>query len=486
MVWNVFIGRLLQKGYILPGTVEDLGCFDQSWVIKWPKEGFKDTRIFKNLQYGGTAHTINEIPPVDLNPDVISGSEITVILANGRSHIITTADVENIIRMTPGKFSVTEAVQGGRSLDLDISDMWINQPSFRAIAEINLILGLVKSIIPTRPKKEIVKWMGNFLSTGNFRGDDDRYDDASMPEIKGCGRLTYHVARLNGHFLAMTCKVDGRKISRRELIRLLHTDSNKMGATIKAIQMTMQWAFDSKKVDEHIHRTVYRLQEVLANIGKMRAEADRRKTAMLGYDASLPSEPVSKVLYQVGSNETQLGEWNDYNAWHSGNENVLYVDSHRTIVQEVVWQAETMAITFENVPTRYFATPLRPLQDHEKWEELQMNDQVLFCGHYLLVVERTNETFIPSPSDRQSPTEGFGRRSWSWQDERHREILRVPSPLRPGLRPADREGMIPVAPASRNHSRGNLIQTPNANISYPDAHLRLHLSGYRRRFHWRW
>ena len=442
-IWDIFIGRMLQKGYMLPGTVEDLGCFNQSWVVRWPKQGFKDTQIFKNLQYAGTARTINEIPPVDLNPDVISGSEITVILANGRSHIIATADVENIIRMTPGRYSVTEAVHGGRSFDLDVSDVWINQPLFRAIAEINSILGLVKSIIPSKPKKEIVRRMGNFLSTGRLRVDS-RYDDAAMPEIKGCGRLTYHVARLNGQFLAMTCKVDGRKISRREITRLLHTDSNKMDATIKAIELTMQSAFEGKKVDEYIHRTVYRLQEVLANIGRLRADAEKRKTAMLGYDASLPTEPVSKVLYQVGSNETQLAGWNEYHAWHSGSENVLYVDSHRTVVQEVVWQGETMAITFHNMPTRYFATPLRPLQDHEKWEELEVNDQVLLCGHYLLVIGRTNETFIPSPSDRHSPTDASGRRSWNWQDERDREGLRVPHPLSPASRPGEREGMIPV------------------------------------------
>ncbi|KAI9869586.1 MAG: hypothetical protein M1823_009019, partial [Watsoniomyces obsoletus] len=29
MVWNTFIARLLQKGYLLPGSVEDLGCPNQ-------------------------------------------------------------------------------------------------------------------------------------------------------------------------------------------------------------------------------------------------------------------------------------------------------------------------------------------------------------------------------------------------------------------------------------------------------------------------
>jgi hypothetical protein len=30
MVWSAFIGSLLQQGYILPGTIDQLGGFDQS------------------------------------------------------------------------------------------------------------------------------------------------------------------------------------------------------------------------------------------------------------------------------------------------------------------------------------------------------------------------------------------------------------------------------------------------------------------------
>jgi hypothetical protein len=457
MVWNTFIGRLLQRGYILPGTVEDLGCFNQSWVIKWPKEGFKDTQIFKNLQYAGNARTINEIPPVDLNPDVIVGSEITVILANNRNYIVSTADLENIIRMTPGKYSVSEATQGGRSFDLDISDVWVNQSLFRAIAEINAILGLVKSIIPSKPKGEIVRRMGKFLQTGQFRSDN-KYDDTALPEIKGCGRLTYHVAKLNGHDLALTCKVDGRKISRRELIRLLNADFTRIDGTKKAIELSMQAAFDGKKVDEYVHRTVHRLRDVMGKIEGMRAAAEQRKKDLNSWQASLASEPVGKVLYQVGSNETQLAEWADYSAWHSGSENVLYIDSHRKVVQEVVWQGETMAVSFVGVPVRYFATPLRSLQDHEKWEELQAGEHVLLCGHYLLVVERTQETIAPSPVESNSPNGSVERRSWNSQDERERdrERLRVPHPLRPGNRPGDREGMIPVHPPQHGEHRQRL------------------------------
>jgi hypothetical protein len=410
IVWNIFIGSLLQRGYILPGTIDQLGGFEESWIVKWQKGGFKDSGVFKNLQYSGDSRTVNEIPPINLNPEVVS-SELTVILANGGSYIVSHVDLENIIRMTPGRYSVTEAGDGGRSFDLDISDVWVNQPLFRAIGEINAILGLVKSILPVRPKNEIVRRIDHLLRSGSFRSNGRKYEDSSLPEIKGCGRLTYNVAKLNGPHLAMACKVDGRKISKRELIRHLHSDMNKMDATIKAIEATMQAAFEGKHTSDYVRQTIFRLKEALAQIGKMVDEADRRKNAMSGYDSALHNEPVSKVLYQVGANETQISVWSDYKAWHQGSEKVLYIESHRKVVQQVTWQGDTLVILFHGMPMRYFAAPLRPLEEHEKWEELKVNDRVLLCGHYLLVVEPSGETYFPSTNadgldPRQRPRQG--------------------------------------------------------------------------------
>ena len=170
VVWDVFISRLLQHGYILPGTIDQLGCEDRSWVMKWGKEGFKDTSIFKNLQFSGQSRTINEIPTLNLNPEMVPTAELTVTLANKRNYMIASADLENIIRMNSGRYLVTEAMQGGRSFDLDITDVWVNQTLFRAIAEVNSVLGLVKSILPNKPKNEIVRRLDTLMRRGSLRG----------------------------------------------------------------------------------------------------------------------------------------------------------------------------------------------------------------------------------------------------------------------------------------------------------------------------
>ena len=38
-VWTTFIRNLALKGYLLPGSVEDLGHQENSWIYSWPEEG---------------------------------------------------------------------------------------------------------------------------------------------------------------------------------------------------------------------------------------------------------------------------------------------------------------------------------------------------------------------------------------------------------------------------------------------------------------
>jgi hypothetical protein len=169
-----------------------------------------------------------------------------------------------------------------------------------------------------------------------------------------------------------------------------------MAATIGGIEATMQAVFEGKSTSEYARQTVFRLREALTQIGKMVEEADRRKNSMSGYDPALHNEPVSKVLYQVDANETQLSVWSRYEVWHQASENVLYLESHRRVVQQVAWEGDTLVISFHGLRMRYFAAPLRPLEEHEKWEELKVNDTVLLRGHYLLVVERSGDIYFPS------------------------------------------------------------------------------------------
>jgi hypothetical protein len=121
----------------------------------------------------GPLRAINDIPPFSLSAEFES-KELTVTLENGLRYIISFADLENVTRMTPGKYSVAEVADGRRSFDLNIDDTRLNQALFPTITEVNSILAYIKHIIKrvdqATPKREVVKKFlhglrGSFFTT---------------------------------------------------------------------------------------------------------------------------------------------------------------------------------------------------------------------------------------------------------------------------------------------------------------------------------
>jgi hypothetical protein len=138
--WDYFIQRLLQHGYILPGTVTDLGRASSSWIVKWPEQGFKSSLVFNNLQYAGCSlKAINDIPPIELHPEACM-AELTVFLTNGEKYIIGSEDLERITCLLPGSYSVIETGQNGKNFDLEIQEFAINGELYEAIRRMNEII----------------------------------------------------------------------------------------------------------------------------------------------------------------------------------------------------------------------------------------------------------------------------------------------------------------------------------------------------------
>ncbi|KAK6385901.1 hypothetical protein LTS17_001473 [Exophiala oligosperma] len=402
-LWSMFLHHLVDHQYVLPGTIEQVGSAECSWVINWPEKGYSDSGIFKHLQYAGPARTINEIPPINLTAEYTS-NEVTIILTNGCRYIVSVEDLENITRMTPRRYAVVEATPEGRSFNLDITDVQVNEPLYRAIWEINTTLNVVKSILPARPKHTMSARLNSIIgerlpiSRRLSRGGSPS-EQSLLPEIKGSGRLTYHVASLNEHMLAVTYKVEGRKITRRELVRHLASDLSKMRAAIEAIEITVQQTFDEKRLDERIRQTVHGIRARLVAVWRLYRLAEENKEKMEKYSAKLADEPISKVLYPIGAEETPIAVWNVYKAWRGGgNGDVIYIEAQRRSVHSVTLLNDgmTMEVSFHGHETKYFVTPLTKIEDGEHEEEIRSEDMVILAGQYLIVVERNGITFTPN------------------------------------------------------------------------------------------
>jgi hypothetical protein len=101
--WDVFISRILSRGYILPGKVLQLGRSPMSWCVSWGEDGFKSSDVFCNLQFTGALRAGNEIPRIDdLNEKDHESANLTVILTNDEKYTIRAPDYDRIICLVTG------------------------------------------------------------------------------------------------------------------------------------------------------------------------------------------------------------------------------------------------------------------------------------------------------------------------------------------------------------------------------------------------
>jgi hypothetical protein len=68
--------------------------------VKWPKNGFKSTTVFSDLQYFGTnLRTINEISTIEFHPEA-AWSELRTVMTNGDEYTIDISDIDRITCFT--------------------------------------------------------------------------------------------------------------------------------------------------------------------------------------------------------------------------------------------------------------------------------------------------------------------------------------------------------------------------------------------------
>jgi len=151
-VWDVFVKRILERGYLLPGTINDLGRVQNSWIVKWPVDGMSSSEVFSNLQFSGSQFTaINEIPPFEFHPEEAT-MEITAIMMNNERYRIEVMDLEKITCMVPGTYSVWEAGDNGRRLDMEIVEHDVNAELFRGVLLANAFIQKVNTRL-TMPRR---------------------------------------------------------------------------------------------------------------------------------------------------------------------------------------------------------------------------------------------------------------------------------------------------------------------------------------------
>ena len=379
-IWNVFIKRILADGYLLPGTVDDLGRNCLSWIVKWPENGFKSTSVFNTLQYSGRLRTINDIPSVEVHPGS-NCTELTVVMTNDSKYIISPGDLDNIVYMTPGTYPVQQTVGSKRCFDLLIRETQLNGEVYHAIKMTNEIVNRVN------------QWLANPKRGGNVMSRFVRQRPDHHPflnDIRANGRLEEVVATLDHSTLAVTYKLEGRRVSQFDAVQTMARDIRQLRAFINHIEhrgdMTDHSFFSVEK------------RELKQSLEKVKAQinlAEQSRTRM-GVDEELSNEPIEKCLYPEGVNIKDGDVWNGYKAWCQEHNGYLNVEATSSTISSVRWlTGEVIELSLSQRPSKVFVTPLQPVPEGHRDDEARDGDIAILIGQYIAIGERSENNYRP-------------------------------------------------------------------------------------------
>jgi hypothetical protein len=298
---------------------------------------------------------------------------------------IVSSDLENLTRMNPGRYRLSKIDAQQQKVELDISEIVVSDSLHAAITRLNSTLGSINGFLEaSRPPLPIVRRFSLLIKRGRDIGKEQKL---SIPGIRAAGTLTYHEASVNGTILAVAYKIDGRKITRSDLIRNLASDLRKLGTTINNVE-TIVRAFEGRRASDRLRKSLPGLRSTLDEIAVQATQAEHIKTVMESKLSGPVDEPVVHVLYSSSSGPSANILWYPYESWYSSADNVLFIEAPRKQVDRVTWVTkDTMEVFFQGSGVKYFCSPLRPVSESEQLDELKENDQALLVGRYIAVVQ---------------------------------------------------------------------------------------------------
>lgn len=379
-IWQTFISRILTQGYILPGTVDELGNLQHSWISKWPREGIKNTTVFDNLQYQGLGNghtkTFNDIPPIELRPEFSATEQnIKVTLTDTQEYTIDPNDLEQITCMIKGNYSITEAKDHGRRYDLVVQEHLLNDSIISAINMVNVVIRKANRWLTGQKKTAAV--VGRKIRQIALRRSDTTQLEM-VPEKIMVPRLTQNVASLNQSTLAITYKTDGRRITKQTAARELETHRKQIANIVQYYMSGLETLQFHGGNDE-----ARLIKEDLDKIALALNTASRVR-ASINATEKLSDDPIAKVDFPGGLGPTDVSTWSDYKAWI--HQTQLHVEAKHATVRTLAWRTTELAdVCLDRSPLKYTVQPLKPVNELGRDDEIQVGDKILLVGHYMVV-----------------------------------------------------------------------------------------------------
>lgn len=387
--WTWFVMNLHRNGYVLPGSSpDDIGKSDHhlTWMLKWNPNA-TNTSIFNNLQYNGLHRAINDIASLELFQQYRQ-SEITVTLCNHETYTLTSTD---LIDITATK-SKSYVIKNTRSADdvtdrLNLEEMHMNQVVPQLFRRLNGTTKIINQyLVQLGDKDSAFKKLGR--SKPRF----------SYADIHHAGRLSKTIASIVpernldlGRVVAVTYKLDGRKIPKTDLERMMQSDVEKAKAVARDVHERLQ-GFQNKKhrLTPLMLRDFERVKKQLSEVGEMIQIAESEMSSIREYSGDLDDEVVEKVQDPTQDETMAEGIWSDYRSG-CGNDGRFHVQAKRFKVASIYWlgglDGDTCALQLHGFPSQVSVMPLGILSKDDKEEMISVGDWIILVGRLAIIVE---------------------------------------------------------------------------------------------------
>ncbi|EME77721.1 uncharacterized protein MYCFIDRAFT_179218 [Pseudocercospora fijiensis CIRAD86] len=380
--WETLLKKLAEKGYLLPGTVDDLGRNEHSWLYQWPtkdEDRIRSSHIFGRLQlHGENLRGFNEILTVKVGTES-DEKELTIYLQYfpDRAFSIAASDYEHLHCLDPREYILQDTAEeaNGRVCKVTICSKPLNDLSNEAVRLINRILPTINREVVRRGGSKLTKWAGRKGSNGDpgiIAGD-----------LQIAPTITRHEAWLEGVSapLAVTWKCDGRTISKVDMLR-------RMGRSIDRIKIVVEKFLRGrnhrlgKSYDSDEREATYasQVQECLAREDEILRREETTRAA--------PDTPIARSVHPGDDISVVRSKiWFEYKSQYRPDRDQLFVWAQSDTITGVKWlrggsQAEIM---LRGIPTKFIVAALRPELMIPQEDEVVQGDMVLLAGKYMIV-----------------------------------------------------------------------------------------------------
>ena len=142
-------------------------------------------------------------------------------------------------------------------------------------------------------------------------------------------------------------------------------------------------------------------RELKQSLDQLKNQIDlaERSRMKIGLDQELSNEPIAKCLYPEGANIGDGDVWNRYEASCENRNGYLHVKAMKSTIGNVRWltgEVIELSLHLYQQPSKLFVTPLKPVPEGYRDDEVRIGDIAMLLGQYVAIGERDEESSIPN------------------------------------------------------------------------------------------